>query len=203
MHSTNHEPASSILLPLPLHAFKMAVENASSVASNDMNMEHLLEISNVFASQFNKKEMHDRVICFKYIYDSELVRKDDCDDSDGSHESENEVGSGSGFASSDSFVLPRKKGWRKRSLPLSWSKDESSAATSPVKSARMCTRSSKHFLKELCAPQKPLQALAITTPTVCSNSTTALTSSMNRRSEKIAIPRKLLNRTKMEKSNTN
>ena len=89
-HSTNHESAYFSLLPLPLHTFKMAVESAS-VASKDMKNEHLQEISNIFASEFNSKEIHDRVLCFQIIDDAEVARKDDSDNSDDSHESDNET----------------------------------------------------------------------------------------------------------------
>ena len=45
----------------------MAVQNSMKVQSKDMKMEDLSEFSNVFASQFDNSEIHDRVLCFQVI----------------------------------------------------------------------------------------------------------------------------------------
>ena len=43
----------------------------SKVVSKDMTIEDLNEFSNVFASQFDNSEIHDRVLCFQIIKDEE------------------------------------------------------------------------------------------------------------------------------------
>ena len=43
----------------------------SKVLSKDMTIEDLNEFSNVFASQFDNSEIHDRVLCFQIIKDEE------------------------------------------------------------------------------------------------------------------------------------
>ena len=47
----------------------MAVQNSVEVPSKDMKMEDLSEFSNIFASQFDNSEIHDRVLCFQIITD--------------------------------------------------------------------------------------------------------------------------------------
>ena len=59
-------------------AFNMAAKNGQKlggdVSSKDMTVE---EFSNIFASEFNNSEIHDRVLCFQIIKDKEFDTKDD------------------------------------------------------------------------------------------------------------------------------
>ena len=57
----------------------MAAKNGQTfidrdVSSKDMTVE---EFSNIFASEFNNSEIHDRVLCFQIIKDKEFGTKDD------------------------------------------------------------------------------------------------------------------------------
>ena len=56
----------------------MAAKNVQKlggdVSSKDMTVE---EFSNIFASEFNNSEIHDRVLCFQIIKDKEYGTKDD------------------------------------------------------------------------------------------------------------------------------
>ena len=44
-----------------------AVESFGKVSSKEMKMEDLNKLSNIFASEFNNSDMHDRVLCFEVI----------------------------------------------------------------------------------------------------------------------------------------
>ena len=46
--------------------------------------------ANIFASEFNKADIHDRVLCFEVIREG-LKRKDDSEGEDGELENEHEV----------------------------------------------------------------------------------------------------------------
>ena len=71
----NQSEASIIYFPSACpRAFKMAAEKLSMVCE-DIKNEKSPEISNIFASEFNKEEMHDRVLCFQVIDDAEVRRK--------------------------------------------------------------------------------------------------------------------------------
>ena len=50
----------------------MAVESSGKVWSKDMKTEDLNEFSNIFASEFNNSDIHDRVLCFQVIEDEEF-----------------------------------------------------------------------------------------------------------------------------------
>ena len=73
----------------------MANEQSSVVESlKDMTIEDLHDLSNIFSSEFNCGDIHDRVLCFKIIKDEELVAKDDSED-DSNDDSEDNSESGS------------------------------------------------------------------------------------------------------------
>ena len=57
----------------------MAVQNSMKVPSKDMKMEDLSEFSNIFASQFDNSEIHDRVLCFQIIIDEKSETEFDFD----------------------------------------------------------------------------------------------------------------------------
>ena len=54
-----------------------AVESFAKVSSKEMKMEDLNKLSNIFASEFNNSDIHDRVLCFEVIKDEELGTKVD------------------------------------------------------------------------------------------------------------------------------
>ena len=81
--------------------------SADVVSKMEMKNEDLQEFSNIFASEFNSKGIHDRVLCFQIIDEAEFKRNDD---SNGSDEiaCENEISSSSAPLSCS--LQPRKKG---------------------------------------------------------------------------------------------
>ena len=52
----------------------------SKVLSKDMTIEDLNEFSNVFASQFDNSDIHDRVLCFQIMKDEESDTEVDSSD---------------------------------------------------------------------------------------------------------------------------
>ena len=59
----------------------MATGQGSVVeSSKDMTIEDLHDFSNIFSSEFNCSDIHDRVLCFEIIQDDELTAKDDSED---------------------------------------------------------------------------------------------------------------------------
>ena len=68
----------------------MAVDSGqiSVVASTDMTNEDLQEYSNIFASEFNSSDIHDRILCFQIIESDEFKRKDGSEDDESQSESE-------------------------------------------------------------------------------------------------------------------
>ena len=63
----------------------------SKVLSKDMTIEDLNEFSNVFASQFDNSEIHDRVLCFQIIEDEESNAEVDSRGNENESESNNNV----------------------------------------------------------------------------------------------------------------
>ena len=65
----------SVTSPHAFHKFRcvvnMAVESSGKVWSKDMKTEDLNEFSNIFASEFNNSDIHDRVLCFQVIIEDE------------------------------------------------------------------------------------------------------------------------------------
>ena len=61
----------------------------SKVLSKDMTIEDLNEFSNVFASQFDNSEIHDRVLCFQIIKDEESNAEVDSRGNENESESNN------------------------------------------------------------------------------------------------------------------
>jgi hypothetical protein len=60
-----------------------AVWNAGQtlpLPSKDMTNEDLHEFSNIFSSEFNRSDIHDRVLCFKMIENEEFDNKVDSED---------------------------------------------------------------------------------------------------------------------------
>ena len=48
-------------------------------SSKDMKLEDFKEFSNIFSSEFNKSDIHDRVLCFQIIEDEFEKTNDDND----------------------------------------------------------------------------------------------------------------------------
>ena len=61
----------------------------SKVVSKDMTIEDLNEFSNVFASQFDNSDIHDRVLCFQIIKDEESNAEVDSRGNENESESNN------------------------------------------------------------------------------------------------------------------
>ena len=69
-------------------ASNIAVGSTGKVSSKDMKIEDLNEFSNVFASQFNNSDIHDRVLCFEVIIkDEESEKEVDSEDNESGTES--------------------------------------------------------------------------------------------------------------------
>ena len=69
-------------------AANLSSDNDDSKERNVIN-EDSSGFANIFASEFNKADIHDRVLCFEVI--SGLKRKDDSEGEDGELENEHEV----------------------------------------------------------------------------------------------------------------
>ena len=54
----------------------------------DMTIEDLQEFSNIFASEYNNSDIHDRVLCFQIIENKEFETKVDSEDGERQCESE-------------------------------------------------------------------------------------------------------------------
>ena len=93
----------------------MALQGSEEVLSTDMTIEDLNECSNIFASEFNKADIHDRVLCFQFIINTEreLETEVDCEDD----ERETESFSKKHSAESMPFGLTRMWSGGTRRLP--------------------------------------------------------------------------------------
>ena len=63
------------IIGIAQYLFNMATEkNVITVdrSSKDLKIEDLDEFSNIFASEFNNSDIHDRVLCFQIIEDDEF-----------------------------------------------------------------------------------------------------------------------------------
>ena len=62
----------------------MAAENSKldgeGCSSKDLKLEDFKEFSNIFSSEFNKSDIHDRVLIFQILEDDEFEKTNDFDD---------------------------------------------------------------------------------------------------------------------------
>ena len=63
----------------------MAAENGKvdgeGCSSKDLKLEYFKEFSNIFSSEFNKSDIHDRVLCFQIIENNDFDERNDRNDS--------------------------------------------------------------------------------------------------------------------------
>ena len=71
------------------------VDGFAKVSSKEMKMEDLNKLSNIFASEFNSSEIHDRVLRFEVIKDEQFETR--LDNSEDINESESNSSEGVHF----------------------------------------------------------------------------------------------------------
>ena len=66
----------------------MAEQSLNYGCFKDLTIEELREFSNIFATEFNRSEMHDRVLCFQIIENDMHDSKDEESEKRGTETSE-------------------------------------------------------------------------------------------------------------------
>ena len=87
-------------------AAKKGEVDGQGCPSKDLKLEDLNEFSNIFSSEFNKRDIHDRVLCFQIIADVEFEKTNDCDDA---CESERRTDSSESTSMSTTLPIPSKE----------------------------------------------------------------------------------------------